>query len=160
MSSSTQTPRQFPVHLGHVKRDDVYDGPKWVPWSLLMPHERQARANHAQDLETLARRGGLGPAEMVAVLEDRAWHGMSLQAAGKRLVEIMGGFVLRWIWKRNPEERVRVRVEIVPLENGIKKQPQHAGDMYLRENEWQLLMSRGAPSRFGAVALEIVEDAG
>lgn len=42
--------------------------PRSVPWSLVAPHERQARANHSQSLERLAERGGLSPSELVAVL--------------------------------------------------------------------------------------------
>ena len=42
--------------------------PRSVPWSLVAPHARQAEHNHSQTLERLAQRGGLSPAELVAVL--------------------------------------------------------------------------------------------
>jgi hypothetical protein len=42
-----------------------------VPWGFIAPHEEQARRNHDQTLETLAARGGLGPAEALAVVEGR-----------------------------------------------------------------------------------------
>jgi len=45
--------------------------PRNVPWRLLAPHEQQALRNHDQSLEKLASRGGLGPSEMVAVIEGR-----------------------------------------------------------------------------------------
>lgn len=45
--------------------------PRSVPWSFLAPHEQQARYNHGQTLERLASRGGLSPAEMVAVLKGK-----------------------------------------------------------------------------------------
>ncbi|WP_211099537.1 hypothetical protein [Azospirillum agricola] len=51
--------------------------PASVPWSLLAPHEAQAE------------RGGLSPAEMVAVLEDRPWRHMDPAAAVARLHEII-----------------------------------------------------------------------
>ena len=47
--------------------------PRDVPWDLVAPHERQALRNHDQTLERLAERGGLSPAELLAVLEDLAW---------------------------------------------------------------------------------------
>lgn len=49
----------------------------WVPWRLLLPHDKQAMANHSgQNLEKLASRGGLSTCEAVAVIEDRRWHKM------------------------------------------------------------------------------------
>jgi len=60
-----------------------------VPWDLLAPHERQADINHGQTLKRLAERGGLSPAEMVAVLEDRRFHRMEPAAAIVRLNEII-----------------------------------------------------------------------
>jgi polyhydroxyalkanoate synthesis regulator phasin len=47
----------------------VMGGPA-IPWSMIGPHERQAQINHDQTLERLAERGGLDPAEAVAVLQD------------------------------------------------------------------------------------------
>lgn len=51
------------------------DGPA-VPWSIVAPHEAQAKTNHDQTLKELAGRGGLSAGEMVAVLEDRKWRRM------------------------------------------------------------------------------------
>lgn len=48
--------------------------PRTVAWSLIAPHEAQAQSNHGQSLEQLAARGGLSPAEALAVLTDRAWR--------------------------------------------------------------------------------------
>ena len=48
--------------------------PRQVPWSLVEPHEAQARANHGQTLERLAQRGGLDPVELYLVL-----HNLPLQ---------------------------------------------------------------------------------
>lgn len=57
--------RKFPI-MHNETRD-------WIPWTMLAPHENQAEQNHAQSLETLARRGGLDASEAVAVLLDQDW---------------------------------------------------------------------------------------
>ena len=45
-----------------------------VPWEMLAPHEAQAQRNHGgQSLERLSERGGLDPAEMLAILDDKPW---------------------------------------------------------------------------------------
>lgn len=44
-----------------------------LPWSLVVPHEQQAMANHYQSLEKLASRGGLSFCEAAAILENRRW---------------------------------------------------------------------------------------
>lgn len=67
--------RMFPV-LWQGNRQEMaeltaLDCPRVVPWSLVAPHEAQAKTNHDQDLETLARRGGLCPQELAAVLAGR-----------------------------------------------------------------------------------------
>jgi hypothetical protein len=44
---------------------------KALPWSVLRPHEAQAKKNHGgQSLERLAHRGGLGIEEAYCVLKD------------------------------------------------------------------------------------------
>lgn len=61
-----------------------------VPWEMIAPHERQAKANHGgQTLKRLAERGGLGLAEAVAVLEDRPFKRMALADANAALLAIM-----------------------------------------------------------------------
>ena len=62
--------RRFPVLLDYYERRAFPDCPHDVPWDMLAAHEKQALRNHDQDLETLARRGGLGPSEMVCILRD------------------------------------------------------------------------------------------
>jgi hypothetical protein len=83
--------RAFPVLLYAYERQRWAESgcPMSVPWSLIAPHEAQAQRNHMQTLETLAVRGGLGPCEMVAVLEDRPWRRMSDADAMKRLRELV-----------------------------------------------------------------------
>jgi hypothetical protein len=44
-----------------------------IPWTLIERHERQARENHYQSLDGLARRGGLSLIELYAVLNDRRY---------------------------------------------------------------------------------------
>ena len=91
-------PRVFPLlimgELG-LRMDRIRSGtepakgfpwpPRGIPWAIVAPHEDQARRNHFQSLETLAARGGLDPAELVAVLEDRPWTLMPMEAALRRI---------------------------------------------------------------------------
>lgn len=56
--------------------------PRTVPLWLVQQHQTQAMRNHGgQTLAVLASRGGLGPDELVAVLEDRAWSEMPAGAS-------------------------------------------------------------------------------
>jgi hypothetical protein len=41
---------------------------KDIPWAAIEKHEKQALLNHSQTLKRLAQRGGLSPAEAIAVL--------------------------------------------------------------------------------------------
>jgi hypothetical protein len=89
----TTEPRMFPVLLSFGERRASPDCPRWVPWELLEPHEEWALRNHGrQSLETLASRGGLGPCEMVAVLECRRWHAMPHAEAVARLCEFVAAY--------------------------------------------------------------------
>ncbi len=45
--------------------------PRRVPWDFVEPHEAQVRHNHDQTLARLHERGGLSPAEIVAVVTGR-----------------------------------------------------------------------------------------
>lgn len=48
-----------------------------VPWAMLAPHDKQARLNHCgQSLQRLYERHGMGADEVLAVLDDRPWHGI------------------------------------------------------------------------------------
>lgn len=58
MSDKSQTTRQFPI-LGTKES---------VPWSVIAPHEGQAKSNHGQTLKRLAERGGLSWTEAFLTL--------------------------------------------------------------------------------------------
>lgn len=60
--------RRFPVMT------DSGFGKYTIPWRLVAPFEGQAFANHHQDLETLARRGGLGETELWCVMHGVRWQ--------------------------------------------------------------------------------------
>lgn len=61
-----------------------------IPWEVIEPFDHQAQSNHCgQTLKRLAERGGLGPCEAVAVLEERPWKEMDQEAAKRRLREIV-----------------------------------------------------------------------
>ncbi len=55
-----------------------------IPWSVIGPHEEQAKRNHCQSLEQLARRGGLSPGEAVAVIEGFSWRMIPLEGPETR----------------------------------------------------------------------------
>ena len=58
-------------------------GSRSIPWRLLAPHHDQAQKNHGQTLEQLAARGGLSPAEALAVIESRRWRPGDREAMAK-----------------------------------------------------------------------------
>jgi hypothetical protein len=71
MSSTPQASGEAKVTQFPIIRDDYHREPKVrsIPWAMIAPHESQAMRNHcSQDLEALARRGGLSCGEAVAVL--------------------------------------------------------------------------------------------
>jgi hypothetical protein len=68
--------RMFPIQssIGERRRIPAHLITSRIPWSAIAPHEAQAIANHGQDLETLASRGGLDAREAIAVLRDVPWR--------------------------------------------------------------------------------------
>lgn len=64
--------RRFAIHSDDRRR--VPGCPGSVPWAMVAPHEAQALRNHAQSLERLHERGGLGLLELAAVLMDLRYH--------------------------------------------------------------------------------------
>ena len=73
--------RQFPILGAGIS----------IPWSILEPHEAQARANHGgQTLGRLAERGGLCWVETLAVLQNRPWSNMDEMEAKHRVLQIIG----------------------------------------------------------------------
>lgn len=75
---STETPKMFPIM--HAP---------YIPWEVIAPFEHQAQKNHYQSIKRLAERGGLDPTEAVAVLEQRPYRRMEMDAARARLREIV-----------------------------------------------------------------------
>lgn len=63
--------------------------PNPFPMELLIPHEAQALKNHDQTLKRLKERGGLGAAELLAIMEDRPWKQMMEDDAFRALGEIL-----------------------------------------------------------------------
>lgn len=81
--------KMFPVLMQFSERVLLALGcPRYVPWSLLEPHENQALRNHSQTLKRLAERGGLGPDEMVRIIEGLRWDGgkMTSEESVRRLL--------------------------------------------------------------------------
>jgi hypothetical protein len=82
----------FPVlwqgSRGYLRELDRLGCPREVPLRLVAQHERQAMRNHGgQSLAELARRGGLAPCELVAVLEDRPWVHMDIGGGVRTLLD-------------------------------------------------------------------------
>ncbi len=91
---SKETHHAFPVLLpyDHRKRFEMLGCPRQVPYRMLALHEPQAWRNHNQTIQRLNDRGGLSPCEMVAILNDRAWHHMTDEDAVAQLLTFMHAF--------------------------------------------------------------------
>ena len=48
--------------------------PSAIPWSIIAPFEKQAKANHYQTLEQLNERGGLDVRELWMVMNNKGYH--------------------------------------------------------------------------------------
>lgn len=87
--------RTMPILLPAAERREHPDCPASVPWSMFMPHaERRAMRNHDQPLGVLARRGGLHPKELWAILTDQRWAdvaGITTRQAIDAIVARLGG---------------------------------------------------------------------
>ncbi len=95
---STLKERTFPVLQAPP------GAPTRVPWPFLAPFEGNAKRNHDQDLEKLASRGGLGVAEMIAVVEGKRLREMDRdEVALPRLLAALQAFEE----KRNGVELLR-----------------------------------------------------
>lgn len=94
------SPDRFPVMGVRGARNGT------IPWSCLLPNRSRVMRNHGQSLTTLARRGGLAPCELVAILEDKPWsycQGISEEVAEAKLIRLCPG----WIRPEDEEEHKR-----------------------------------------------------
>ncbi len=70
-------PKEFPILKSYRFNRQLKDfKPPFVtvPWELIADHREQCFLNHSQSPETLARRGGLDPSEMLAVIHDEPYY--------------------------------------------------------------------------------------
>jgi hypothetical protein len=95
---ATLRARRFPELCG--------TGPRSVPWSMVEPFELQAQDNHQQSLQRLAERGGLSPAELMAVLRGEQWHKRQFLTDEDAAVE------LARLTKEHESERDTLRAEL------------------------------------------------
>jgi len=103
-------PVGFPVHS-----DDHKLGILTVPWAFLAPHEAQAIKNHDQDLATLARRGGLGVKEMLAVVEDMSYLRMAV-TEDVVAAALLKNHLTEWQAQQAPPvQRKQLKIEGTPL---------------------------------------------
>jgi hypothetical protein len=89
----TQASRLFPLVVNRDRSLAFPEAPTALPWPLVAAHEDQARINHGHSIADLAENGGIEWSEMVAVLEDRPWHWMSVDEAAQRLEELFADWV-------------------------------------------------------------------
>jgi hypothetical protein len=89
----SQASRLFPLAVDRDRTLAFSEAPTALPWSLVAAHEPQALINHGQSVAALAENGGIEWSEMVAVLEDRPWHWMSVDDAAERLEELFADWV-------------------------------------------------------------------
>ena len=106
--------RIFPIMHGR----NSLSGPRGIPWALIAPQEAQAKENHGQSLERLASRGGLSPAEAVAVLEGHGYRGVGEAEAVQRLDEL----VERWARRHARKELEALRTVLEKENEALKAQ--------------------------------------
>jgi len=85
--------KEMPILIDYFNkrklRTDLWKYPDSVSMELL--DEETAKRNHGgQTLQRLAERGGLGPCEMLAVMEKRKWESMPIIEAMDQLVKKLG----------------------------------------------------------------------
>lgn len=84
--------RRFPLLYQGRAEEPLRERLPNVPWEFLAPHEAQALRFHTQTIKRLAERGGLGPSEMLAVVEDRNYQRME----ESRAVDVLLVLVADW----------------------------------------------------------------
>ncbi len=94
----SKMPIQNPCN-GHPSEQLEY--PQSIPFAMFEGHERQCKRNHGgQTLQVIAERGGFGPDEALAVLEDRAWSHIPAQLS----INLLNVAVREWeVW--TPSEK-------------------------------------------------------
>lgn len=115
MTNSSNT-KKFPV-MTTPRREGAF-----ISWEIIEPHREQAHRNHGQTLERLAERGGLGPEELVAVLEDRLWHPMDYKEAESRLGELISNwFLTKYMTSNLPGMNTSVTLSEIQMIKDISK---------------------------------------
>lgn len=64
-----------------------------IPFAMIEPFRGQADVNHSQTLERLSQRGGLAPAEALAVLGSRKFEMMDADKAESLLLVAVGAWM-------------------------------------------------------------------
>jgi hypothetical protein len=104
-----------------------------IPWAVLAPHERQAQRNHGQSLKRLAQRGGLSPAEAVAVITGKGYGEIGPDdAAARAELQRLVDKAMRRLVIVGAED-----VGVVQAGSGVSltfrsRDPQHAGQLHDR----------------------------
>ena len=102
--NSSIYPRMFPILKSNP--------PAFIAWEIVAEHEVQAVWNHYQDLETLARRGGLSWLEMYAVLYDKTWLMIEKEKLTEHEAEEkVHEFVKNWCSKPHKEDNNDIKTD-------------------------------------------------
>lgn len=80
--------KEFPILFGY------HNWRRSVPWYLVESCEDQAMINHGQTLERLAKRGGLSPREVLALIRKLRFTDKTILAIKeKKAQEILDGLI-------------------------------------------------------------------
>lgn len=76
--------RHEPCGNGGYYLEEMY-----IPWEMILPHEKQSKKNHKQTLQRISERGGFSRCEAIAILEDREWTMIECEDADRKLREMV-----------------------------------------------------------------------
>ncbi len=83
--------KTFPILYPPGQRRPT-NAPSSIPMVLVERHVDQAQRNHFASLEVIAQRGGVCPAELVAILEDREYRPVAFVDAMRQLSALATAF--------------------------------------------------------------------
>lgn len=74
---------------------------EYIPWDIIIKHERQALKNHGQTIQRLAERGGLSWSEAYSVLTDDDYASFPDEYAREKVLRIchQGEWVVPVVWE-------------------------------------------------------------
>lgn len=101
-----------------TRRFPILGSSETLPWSVIEPHEKQARENHSQTLRRLAERGGLSWTEALLVLNDRPLTFTRIPDARNKVLKICAATEEQAGVTTDP----RIRIVVDRMVNGVQVQ--------------------------------------